>query len=323
MKNKPTIRIALVALLGVATSVSAQTPPQKQPAPVQGAAASGQPQSPPPEYIVKGRALLRENKHAEALELYKQELAKAPNSVEANNAAGVVLDLMGNYTEARKYLAAAIDASTTPQAKAAANRAMAMSYAFENDCKRTVEWEQKVIDYYVSTNDFFQQGEIANEAARVCIEAGDLDTSAKWYKTGYEMGLKEPNIKPERVDLWEFRWQHAQARIAARRGNDAEAQKHVAAAKAAFDKGTNPTQAPYVPYLIGYVAYYHGDYPKALEEFMKANQSDPFIQCLTAMAYEKLGDKDRAMELWRRAAATVSHNPPAAYARPRAVKKIS
>jgi hypothetical protein len=45
-------------------------------------------------------------------------------------------------------------------------------------------------------------------------------------------GLKEPDIKPARQDLWNFRWEHAQARIAARRGDQAEAQKHVAAAKA-------------------------------------------------------------------------------------------
>jgi hypothetical protein len=34
---------------------------------------------------------------------------------------------------------------------------------------------------------------------------------------------KEPDIKPAQKDLWEFRWEHAQARIAARRGNPASA----------------------------------------------------------------------------------------------------
>jgi tetratricopeptide (TPR) repeat protein len=159
--------------------------------------------------------------------------------------------------------------------------------------------------------------------ARVCIEAGDLDAAAKWYKTGYETGLREPNIKPDRVDLWEFRWEHAQARIAARRGKDAEAQKHVAAAKAALDKGTNPTQAVFFPYLVGYVAFYRSDYKTALEELQKANQNDPFIQCMIAQTYEKMGEKEKALEFYRKAAATTAHNPPAAYARPFAKKKIS
>jgi hypothetical protein len=36
---------------------------------------------------------------------------------------------------------------------------------------------------------FFQQGEIADEAARVCIDSGDLDAAQKWYKIGHDTGL--------------------------------------------------------------------------------------------------------------------------------------
>jgi len=124
----------------------------------------------------------------------------------------------------------------------------------------SVEYEQQVFDFYGSVKNFFQQGEIADEAARVCIDSGDLDAAYKWYQIGHDTGLKEPDIKPARQDLWNFRWEHAQARIAARRGDPAEAQKHVAAAKAILDKGTVPEQAPFFPYLKGYVAFYAGDY---------------------------------------------------------------
>jgi tetratricopeptide (TPR) repeat protein len=72
---------------------------------------------------------------------------------------------------------------------------------------------------------------------------------------------------------------------------------------------------------VGYVAFYGGDYNKALDEFQKA-QNDAFIQCLTGQTYEKLGEKEKAMEYYRKAAAATGHNPPAAYARPFARKKI-
>jgi hypothetical protein len=111
---------------------------------------------------------------------------------------------------------------------------------------------------------FLQQGEIANEMARVCIDSGDLDAAHKWYQIGHNTGLKEPDIKPARQDLWHFRWEHAQARIAARHGDQAEAQKHVAAAKAILDKGTIPEQAPFFPYLKGYVAQARSARPVAL-----------------------------------------------------------
>jgi len=307
----------LVALLVGAGALAAQAPGGQPPA---GQAPGGQEQ---PGFIRQGQALMREGKLPDALALYRQVLAGTPDSVPANNAAGIALDLMGQGAEARKYFAKAIEVAPTSQGKAAAQRAMAMSYAFEGDCKKAGEYEQQVFNYYVSVKDFYQQGEIANEAGRVCIDAGDLDAAAKWYQTGHDAGLREPDIKADRVDLWEFRWQHAQARIAARRGNAAEAEKHVAAAKAALDKGTNPQQTQFFPYLAGYVAFYRGDYKTALEELPKANQNDPFIQCLMAQTYEKLGDREKATEYYRKASATTAHNPPAAYARPFAKKKLA
>jgi tetratricopeptide (TPR) repeat protein len=111
-----------------------------------------------------------DGKPEEALELYRQTLRTSPNSLPANIAAGSVLDLMGKGEEARKYFTKAIDVADTPEGKASVKRAMAMSYAFEGDCKKTVEYEQQVFDFYGSVKNFFQQGEIANEAARACIQ---------------------------------------------------------------------------------------------------------------------------------------------------------
>src|SRR5246127_861670 len=276
-----------------------------------------------PEFIKQGQQLMREGKLDAALALYSQALQTSPNSLPANIAAGSVLDLLGQGEEARQHFGKAIQVADTSELKAMAQRAMAMSYAFEGNCTKTVQYEQQVFNYYGSVKDFFRQGETADEAARVCIDSGDLDTAHHWYDLGHETGLKEPDIKPARRDLWEFRWEHAQGRIAARQGNQSEAQKHVAAAKAILDKGTNPEQAQFLPYLQGYVAFYAGDYKAALDALLKANQNDPFIQCMLGQTYEKLGNKDKALEYYKRASAATSHNSAVAYAVPFARKKLA
>jgi tetratricopeptide (TPR) repeat protein len=301
------ITSALLVILGSVNPLLAQMPAQPQ----------------QPEFIKQGQQLMREGKMQEALALYRQTLQTSPNSVPADIAAGSVLDLMGNGEEARKYFTKAIDVADSPENKASAERAMAISYAFEGNCKKTVEYQQQVFDFHGSAKNFFQQGETADETARVCLDSGDLDAAYKWYQIGHDTGLKEPDIKPARQDLWNFRWEHAQARIAARRGDQAEAQKHIAAAKAVLDKGAIPEQVPFFPSLKGYVAFYAGDYKAALEQLNQANQNDPFIQCMIGQTYEKLGEKEKALEYYRKASTAISHNPAAAYAVPFAKKKLS
>ncbi len=308
-------RKLVFSLAGMALLTAAVTLAQ----PPAGAAA---PQGPGSDLMAQGQQRLREGKHDEALALFRQAAARAPEAAAPHVQAGVVLDLQGNYADARKELLRAIDLSTTPEEKARAQRAMAMSYAFERDCAGAAKYEAPLYEGYLAAKDFFNAGEIANELARVCLESGKLDEAASWYTKGHDAGVQEANITPARQDLWEFRQQHALARIAARRGQAAEAQKHVAAAKAVLDKGTNPEQAPFFPYLAGYVAFYGGDYKTALAELEKANQNDPFILSLMAQCQEKLGNQAAATELYKKVLASNAHNPTGAFSRPLAKQKL-
>ena len=90
----------------------------------------------------------------------------------------------------------------------------------------------------------------------------------------------------------------------------------------AKDAALYAQQQAFLPYLTGYVALYSDDIKTALEDLQKANASDPFVQCLIGMAYEKSVEKDKATEFYRRASGATAHNPPAAFAVPFAKKKL-
>ncbi len=279
-------------------------------------------QDPSADRLKAAQQLVREGKLDEALAICNEVLASGPNSFQANNQAGVILDLQGKYQEARTRFAAAIAHAPSPANKATALRGMAMSHAFELDCKGATPFESQLYESYLAAKDFFNAGEIANELARVCIESGSLDEAQKWYLAGRDAGLREPDIKADRRDLWEFRTEHALARLAARRGSRSEATKHVEAAKAIIDRGTNPAQAVFVPYLTGYVAFYLRDYSTALEDLQKANQKDPFILSLIAQTHEQMGNKEKATEYYRKVLTFNAHNPTGAFSRPLAKKKL-
>jgi tetratricopeptide (TPR) repeat protein len=246
------------------------------------------------------------------------------------------LDVDGKYTEARAIFQKLIDNAPDPAAKAVAQRQMAMSHGFEGHCGEVVRYEQMVMDYWKTRekeepqNAFYQQGEMANEAARLCIDAGDLPTADKMYKLGTELGNKEPEPRTHPKSLWDFRNAHAMARLAARRGDKAEAARQVAAARKALD--SDPTMAAnqerFYPYLTGYVALYTDDLKTAEADLTKAlamqgNSTDPFMTVLLGMTHEKMGHAGPANELYRKAYdLATQHNPPSAFARPFTRKKL-
>jgi tetratricopeptide (TPR) repeat protein len=246
------------------------------------------------------------------------------------------LDREGKGAEARVIWQRLIDNAANPAAKAAMQRRMAMSWGFEGHCDNAVKYEEMVIAYWVTRekeeaqNAFYQQGEMANEAARVCIDAGDLKTAERMYLRGAELGNREPEPRTHPRSLWDYRTAHARARLAARRGDKSEALKQVALARKALDSDTAMArpQERFFPYLVGYVALYTGDLPTAEAEFtravaMRGNDDDPYQHFLLALTYEKLGQEEKARATYQKAYdLATSHNPPAAFTRPAARKKL-
>jgi len=246
------------------------------------------------------------------------------------------LDRDGQTAQARRMFQALIDSAANPAAKAQAQRAMAMSYAFDRDCASTVKYEGLVIAYWVTReqaepeNAFYEQGEMSNEAARVCLDAGQIDVAEQWYRRGYELGTKEPAPQTHPRSLWEFRLAHALARIAARRGDTTQARLQIAAARRALDGDTAMAaqQERYVPYLVGYVAFYANDLATAETQFTRAiatrgNERDAFQHCLLAMTLERLGRQAEAKTMYQKAYdLATGHNPPAAFVRPFAREKL-
>lgn len=282
-------------------------------------------QSPAPaaaDLVKQGQKLNAEGKQDDALELYRQALAMSPNLYEAHLASGVALDLKGNYVDAREHFTKAIE-SAPAGSKQQALRAIAISYAFEGNATEAAKFEQQVFDARMFAQDFIGAAEIANELARIYLESGDPAGAYKWYQSGYETAQHKPDLTAADKNLWLFRWESAQARIAVRSGKIVEAQQHTIAAKSALDKSNNPDQARFLPYLTGYVAFYSGDNKTAIAELQKADQRDPLILALLGEACEKSGDASQAADYYRKVLASNSHNPTNAFARPLAKKKLA
>ena len=279
------------------------------------------PQSPVNPQIKQAQQLNSEGKQDEALVILNHLLASEPNNYEANLTAGVVLDLKGEYDKARKYLLQAVEFAP-PDRRVQALRTTAVSYAFSCDLPQVLRYEKLAYDSQLEDQKSTDAAGTANELARIELECGDTVNATTWYKTGHDTALRKTDLSEADRDLWNFRWENAKARIAAREGKPRQADADAVAAKAILDKGNIPDQQRFYPYLIGYVAYYAGNYRTAIEELQKADQKDPFILALLAQAYEKSGNEPEAMKYYQQVLTINSHSPTNAFARPLAKKKL-
>lgn len=282
------------------------------------------PQDPNAAQLRQASQQMRDGHEEEAVALVREVVAKSPNSYQAQVALGNMLDFAGKYEDARGAFLKASALAPTAENRNRAFRAIAISYGFQADCPNVVKTQQPIYEQYLNAKDFYNAGEVANELARLCFDAGSLDVAEQWYRKGTEAGLQEPDIKPERTDLWHYRLEHALARLAAKRGNKAEADKHVATAKEILDRGNMPAQQKeYFPYLTGFVALYTGDTQRAVTDLLQGNQNDAYVLGLIAQGYEKLGQKEKALEFYRKVLGSTTHNPTTAGSRPGAKRKVS
>jgi tetratricopeptide (TPR) repeat protein len=271
----------------------------------------------PLKLVQQGRRLNAAGKQPEAIQLYQQALALSPDLFEAHLAMGIALDLEGRYSDARRHLTRAI-ALAPPEARLTALNAMAVSFAFERKADQGAEFYRQAYDLE-SAERPASAAEEANALGRLYLESGNTKQARRWYETGYETARRQRDEPGSQLDLWRFRWLHAQARIAARDGHRREARTKLAEAQAFVAKSPAlQDQAPALAYLTGYVELYAGDAHASLAALAGADQQDPFVLLLQARAATKIADAARARELWGKILALNGHSLQNAFARPEA-----
>jgi tetratricopeptide (TPR) repeat protein len=287
------------------------------------AAACGRSKRAPPtvDLIGQARKLERDGQEDAAIAAYRSALAQNPNSFDAQYGIARTLDLAGSYDEARQHFTKAIDLAPDG-AKEQTLRMMGIAWTFVGNVAEATRYFTQVFDRRVAAGNTAGAAEEANELGRVYLELGQLDQAETWYRTGHDMAGREAGQPAAQVDLADMRWAHAQARLAARRGQEKEAIQQEAVVERLLDKGGNEDQRIQDAYLRGYVEFYLGHYPAAVTELEKADQLDPCVLLLLAQANDKLEQPDRARAYYRKVLASTSHAVNSAFARPIARRTI-
>ena len=243
-------------------------------------------------------------------------VAAAPSLFEARLPLGRALDLEGRHADARMHFEQALRLASDDEQRSDALVALGISYAFESKADEAARYFQRAFDADMKADERGAAAGRANALGRIYLESGNVQKAEEWYKTGYETAKKIPGLPAPQAALWEMRWHNAMGRIAARKGQRDAALKHAAQAKSLLDRGGNENQAVFYPYLLGYIAFFSKDYKGAVDELLKGDQQDPFVLGLIAQSYQRLGDRTRAEEYFRKVMAMPVHSINSAFARP-------
>ena len=264
-----------------------------------------------------------EGKRDAAAAIYREVLKSEGNNFDALIGMGRILTIDGDYAAGRQHFEKAIAAASDTQ-RSAALSSLAIAWVFAGNGAEAAKQYEQVYASQLKAGAFSPAANTANALGRALLETGNPDGAEKWYRTGYETSAKLRDVPAQEKDLWEMRWQHAQARIAARRKQFDAARKHLAAVEALVAKGTLPEQQrQFLPQLAGYIAFYQGAYDQAIAELGKADQNDPFVLWLLAQAYEQKKDTARANEACKGILAQPGYSLQMALTRPLAQKKLA
>jgi tetratricopeptide (TPR) repeat protein len=265
--------------------------------------------------LEEARKLIESGDLVAAISSLQRIVGASPASFEARLAIGRALDLDGRHGEARRHLEEALKLATDDQ-RTEALTTLGVSYAFESKADEAARYYQRAFDADVQANDRAAAAGRANALGRIYLESGNLQKAEQWYTTGYEMSRKIPELPAAQAALWEMRRHNALGRIEARRGKRAAADEHAAAVKALLDPIGQQNQRAFYPYLVGYIAFFSKQYRQAVDELLRGDQTDPFVLGLIAQAYDKLGDRGKAAEYFRKVLATPVHSINSAFSRP-------
>jgi tetratricopeptide (TPR) repeat protein len=282
-------------------------------------------QAPTAEDLVKqGRALVGQGKHDEAERLYRQALVLSPRLFEGERALGVLLNLKGQYPEARTHLQRALSVAPTAAVRHQTMAAIALSYAFEGRLDEVQRQYEELWRLQRRDGDVSGAAASARSLGRILLEGGDVANGRKWYETGYQ-DWKPQATQPESERLlWELRWRHMEARVAAREGRIQDARRLLAEFVSLKERRGKPEEDDEIyRWVAGYVAFYAKEYDQAITQLTQGNLDDPFILDLIGRAYEAKGDADNARQYYRRAMESNVHNLQSAIARPHARAKLA
>jgi tetratricopeptide (TPR) repeat protein len=271
----------------------------------------------PNPYDSYAELLMKLGRFDESIKTYEKALAVDPNFVASLVGIGNNYIFMGKGDDARKSFAKLTAIARTDGEKRQALFWTAVSYVHEGATDKALAEAVKESEIAIAAKDMIALSQDYNFMANILLEAGRPDEAAAKLKQQQET-LAASNA-PEGVKAQALRNKlFDEARVALAKNDAATAKARAAEySKVVKDKG-NPFEVWQSHQLLGMIAIADKSFANAVTELQQANQQDPRVTYLLAVAFQGKGDAKKARETAEKAANFNGLNPNFAYVRTKA-----
>ncbi len=258
------------------------------------------PEEPNP-YDSYAELLMKMGRFEESIEAYRKALAKDEHFVASYGGIANNQIFSGRGDEARETLRTLHAAARTDGERRTAIFWTAASYVHEGETAKAVEEARKLYAVAEATGDYSTMSGDLVLMGNILLNAGDPGEAAARFGEAMQH-IEQADVTDDVKENARRNQLYNDARVALAGGD-------VAAARAATDEYRHQVEAKQIPFelrrvheLEGRLHLDAGDGAAALAELQQANQQNPQVLYLQALAHHSAGDAEAARQMATRAA---------------------
>lgn len=255
----------------------------------------------PNPYDSYGELLLKMGKFEESLESYKRAISIDPYFVFSYLGLATNFNMLGKHIEARNQLKKMLEISKNDMQRREATYGMAVSYVDEGNLGMGLKLlDQRVgisknsgnkIDYYSDLQTF----------GLLALQANNIDLAEETFATATAQIDSSDQIEPIKDQAARLK-KYTGCLIAIKEGDLDAARNFAAEYNQLVNEAQSSLQKRNVHELLGLIALAAKDFAEADKELRLTNQSNPLNLFRLGMANKGLGDNEKALSFFEKAA---------------------
>jgi tetratricopeptide (TPR) repeat protein len=255
----------------------------------------------PNPYDSYAELLMKMGRFEESIKTYEKALAVDSNFVASYVGIGNDRVFLGQGAEARKTYAKLLGIARNDGERLAAHFWTSMSYVHEGATDQAIAALQKNVDIDEAGKDFVAQAGTLAQMGNILLEAGRVDEAVAKFRAR-DAAIAKADVATQVKEGASRQALFDEARVALARNDLAGAKSKAAAYKTAVAVKSIPFEVRQSRELFGRIALAEKSYAAAAAELREANQQDPRVLYLSAVALAGAGDAKAAKEAATRAA---------------------